>query len=44
MEYLRDLYKEDPIKQFGKYWDDKIQIDLVAKTTSEKSLQLIVNI
>jgi hypothetical protein len=36
MEYLRDLYKEDPIKQFGKYWDDKIQIDLVAKTTSGK--------
>ena len=36
MEFIRDLFSEDPIKQFGKYWDEKIQIDLVAKTTSGK--------
>jgi hypothetical protein len=36
MEFIRDLFIEDPIKQFGKYWDEKIQIDLVAKTTSGK--------
>ncbi|WP_368030976.1 DUF234 domain-containing protein [Arcobacter sp. s6] len=34
MECLRDSFIEDPIKQFGKYWDDKCEIDLVAKTTS----------
>lgn len=36
MEFTRDLFKEDPIKQFGKYWDEKREIDLVAKTTSGK--------
>lgn len=37
MEFSRDLFaQEDPIKQFGKYWDDKREIDLVAKTTSGK--------
>ena len=36
MEFIRDTFIEDPIKQFGKYWDEKIEIDLVAKTTSGK--------
>jgi hypothetical protein len=36
MECLRDSFTEDPIKQFGRYWDEKIEIDLVAKTTSGK--------
>jgi uncharacterized protein len=36
MECLRDSFKEDPIKQFGRYWDEKCEIDLVAKTTSGK--------
>jgi len=36
MEFIRDLLSEDPIKQFGKYWDEKREIDLVAKTTSGK--------
>lgn len=36
MEVIRDTFVEDPIKQFGKYWDEKIEIDLVAKTTSGK--------
>jgi uncharacterized protein len=36
MEFMRDLITEDPIKQFGKYWDEKREIDLVAKTTSGK--------
>ncbi len=36
MEFMRDLISEDPIKQFGKYWDEKREIDLVAKTTSGK--------
>ncbi len=36
MEFLIDFFKEDPIKNFGKYWDDKIKFDLFAKTTSGK--------
>ena len=36
MELLRDSFVEDPVKQFGKYWDEKTEIDLVAKTTSGK--------
>ena len=36
MECLRDSFEEDPVKQFGKYWDEKVEIDLVAKTTSGK--------
>ena len=36
MEFIRDLFHEDPIKQFGKYWDDKRDINLVAKTSSGK--------
>lgn len=36
MEFLRDSFKEDPIKQIGKYWDDKVEIALIAKTTSGK--------
>ena len=38
MELLIDLFKEDPLKNFGKYWDEKINIDLLAKTTSGKIL------
>ena len=36
MEFLIDFFKEDPIKQFGKYWDENIKFDLLAKTTSGK--------
>ena len=36
MECLRDTFTDDPIKQFGRYWDDKYEIDLVAKTISGK--------
>jgi hypothetical protein len=36
LEFLIDFYKEDALKQMGKYWDDKITIDLIAKTTSGK--------
>ncbi len=36
MEFLKDSFKEDPIKQIGKYWDEKVEISLVAKTTSGK--------
>lgn len=36
LEFLIDFYKEDPLKQMGKYWDEKITIDLIAKTTSGK--------
>ncbi|MFA7083831.1 MAG: DUF234 domain-containing protein [Arcobacteraceae bacterium] len=36
LEFLIDFYKEDALKQMGKYWDDKIQLDLIAKTTSGK--------
>lgn len=36
MEYIREFYKEEEIKDIGKYWDDKRAIDLVAKTKSGK--------
>lgn len=36
LEFLIDFYKDDTLKQMGKYWDEKIQIDLIAKTTSGK--------
>jgi hypothetical protein len=38
LEFLIDFYKEDALKQMGKYWDEKIHIDLIAKTTSGKIL------
>lgn len=36
MEFLIDLFKDDPLKNFGKYWDEDNSLDLVAKTTSGK--------
>jgi len=36
MEFTRDFFEEDPIKQIGKYWDENLEISLVAKTTSGK--------
>lgn len=36
LEFLIDFYKEDTLKQMGKYWDEKISIDLIAKTASGK--------
>lgn len=36
LEFLIDFYKEDALKQMGKYWDEKITIDLIAKTASGK--------
>ena len=38
MEFLRDLYADDEIKNIGKYWDDKNNIDLIAKTKSGKTI------
>ena len=38
MEFLRDAYADDEIKNIGKYWDDKNNIDLVAKTKSGKTI------
>lgn len=36
LELLTDLFKEDKLKNSGKYWDEKNNIDLIAKTTSGK--------
>ena len=37
LAYLKDSFAStDPIKQVGKYWDEKTEIALVAKTTSGK--------
>ncbi|RBQ30022.1 DUF234 domain-containing protein [Aliarcobacter vitoriensis] len=33
---LKDSFIEDSIKQYGQYWDEKIQIPIVAKTVSGK--------
>ncbi len=38
MEYIKVYYKDDEIKTIGKYWDNSIKIDIVAKTTSGKVL------
>ena len=36
LELLIDLYKDDKLKNSGKYWDEKHDIDLIAKATSGK--------
>lgn len=36
MEYLRDSLVDDPAIKLGKYWDDKIEIDVLVKTKSGK--------
>ena len=36
MELLIDSFKDDEISQVGKYWDDKREISIVAKTKSGK--------
>lgn len=36
LELITDLFKDDEIKNIGKYWDDNIEISLVAKTKSGK--------
>lgn len=38
MEYVQDFFEDDKVKQIGKYWDDKCEISIVAKTTSGKIL------
>jgi hypothetical protein len=35
-EYLKYIFADDEIVQIGAYWDDKIDIDIVAKTKSGK--------
>lgn len=36
LELLTDLFKDDKLKNSGKYWDENNNIDLIAKTTSGK--------
>lgn len=36
LEYLVEFYKEDELTKLGKYWDNNISIDLLAKTKSGK--------
>jgi hypothetical protein len=36
LEFLIDFYKEDTLKPIGRYWDEHITIDLIAKTNSGK--------
>ena len=36
LELITDLYKDDEIKNIGKYWDENIEISIVAKTKSGK--------
>ncbi len=36
LEFLDEIYKEDKLKNIGKYWDENININLVAKTVSNK--------
>jgi AAA+ ATPase superfamily predicted ATPase len=38
MEYIKEYYKENGIKSIGKYWDNSIEIDIVAKTNDGKVL------
>ncbi len=35
-ELLKELFKEDEIVQIGRYWDDEIDINILAKTQSGK--------
>ncbi|AXH14838.1 DUF234 domain-containing protein [Malaciobacter mytili LMG 24559] len=36
LEFLDEVYKEDKLKNIGKYWDENITINLVAKTSNNK--------
>jgi len=36
LELTTDLYKDDQIKNMGKYWDENIEVSIVAKTKSGK--------
>ncbi len=36
MELLKEYFKEDAIVEIGPYWDNELEIDIVAKTTSGK--------
>ena len=36
LSFVKNSFIEDPIKQHGQYWSEKIQIPIVAKTTSGK--------
>ena len=38
LSFIKNNFSDDPIKQHGQYWDEKIQIPLVAKTVSNKTL------
>lgn len=38
LSFIKNTFTEDPIKQHGQYWDEKIQIPLIAKTTSGKTI------
>ncbi len=34
--FLQNYFTGDPIKNIGKYWDDEIELDIVARTVSKK--------
>jgi AAA+ ATPase superfamily predicted ATPase len=36
LAYLKVIFEDDPVKQIGQYWDEKIQITPLAKTNSGK--------
>lgn len=35
---LIELYKEDPLKDTGSYWDRQVEIDILAQTTSGRNI------
>jgi len=37
-ELVKEIFKDDKIYNIGRYWDDDIEIDLVAKTKSGKKI------
>ena len=38
LSFIKNTFVEDKIKQHGQYWNEKIQISIVAKTTSDKTI------
>jgi len=38
LSFVKNTFVEDKIKQHGQYWNEKIQIPIVAKTTSDKTI------
>lgn len=38
MELVKNIFQDDPIKDIGAYWDRSVEIDIVAKTNSGKTI------